>query len=126
VGLDEEMQKKIGAYSRGMRQRLGLAELLIKDSKVAFLDEPTLGLDPDATNRMIELIQNLCRDKNMTILLSSHMLHQVQKICHRIGIMIKGRMVAQGDMNHLAQEKFGVGKEKYTLEEIYMKYFQEA
>ena len=126
VGLEEEVQKKIGAYSRGMRQRLGIAELLIKDSKVAFLDEPTLGLDPDATNRMIELIQDLCRDKKMTILLSSHMLHQVQKICHRIGIMIKGRMVAQGDMNHLAQEKFGVGKEEYTLEEIYMKYFQEA
>ena len=126
VGLGEEMQKKIGAYSRGMRQRLGIAELLIKDSKVAFLDEPTLGLDPDATNRMIELIQSLCQDKKMTILLSSHMLHQVQKICHRIGIMIKGRMVAQGDMDHLAKEKFGVGKEQYTLEEIYMKYFQEA
>jgi ABC-2 type transport system ATP-binding protein len=126
VGLAEEQDKKIGAYSRGMRQRLGIAELLIKDSKVAFLDEPTLGLDPDGTNRMIELIESLSRDKKMTILLSSHMLHQVQKICYRIGIMIKGRMVAQGDMDHLAKEKFGVGKEKYTLEEIYMKYFQEA
>jgi ABC-2 type transport system ATP-binding protein len=126
VGLDEEMDKKIGAYSRGMRQRLGIAELLIKDSKVAFLDEPTLGLDPDATNRMIELIQSLCKEKKMTILLSSHMLHQVQKICHRIGIMIKGRMVAQGTMEQLAQEKLGVGTEKFSLEEIYMKYFQEA
>ncbi len=126
VGLAEEQDKKIAAYSRGMRQRLGIAELLIKDSKVAFLDEPTLGLDPDGTNRMIELIQSLCQDKKMTILLSSHMLHQVQKICHRIGIMIKGRMVAQGAMEHLAREKFGVGKEQYTLEEIYMKYFQEA
>lgn len=126
VGLVEEQDKKIAAYSRGMRQRLGIAELLIKDSKVAFLDEPTLGLDPDGTNRMIELIESLCREKKMTILLSSHMLHQVQKICHRIGIMIKGRMVAQGDMDHLAKEKFGVGKEQYTLEELYMKYFQEA
>ena len=126
VGLFDEAKKKIGAYSRGMRQRLGIAELLIKDSKVAFLDEPTLGLDPDATNRMIELIQSLSRDKQMTILLSSHMLHQVQKICHRIGIMIKGRMVAQGSIEVLAQEKFGVGSEKFSLEEIYMKYFQEA
>jgi ABC-2 type transport system ATP-binding protein len=126
VGLAEEQNKKIGVYSRGMRQRLGLAELLIKDSQVAFLDEPTLGLDPDATHRMVELIQSLSRDKKMTILLSSHMLHQVQKICHRIGIMIKGRMVAQGTIDQLAQEKFGVGKEQYTLEEIYMKYFQEA
>ncbi len=126
VGLHDEAEKKIGAYSRGMRQRLGIAELLIKDSKVAFLDEPTLGLDPDATNRMIDLIQRLCQDKQMTILLSSHMLHQVQKICHRIGIMIKGKMVALGPMEQLAKEKFGVGKETYTLEEIYMKYFQEA
>jgi ABC-2 type transport system ATP-binding protein len=126
VGLVDEAAKKIAAYSRGMRQRLGIAELLIKDSKIAFLDEPTLGLDPDATNRMIELIQSLCRDKKMTVLLSSHLLHQVQKICHRIGIMIKGRMVAQGPMDQLAQEKFGIGKEAFSLEEIYMKYFQEA
>jgi ABC-2 type transport system ATP-binding protein len=126
VGLAEEQNKKIGVYSRGMRQRLGLAELLIKDSRVAFLDEPTLGLDPDATHRMVELIQSLSRDKKMTILLSSHMLQQVQKICHRIGIMIKGRMVAQGTIDQLAQEKFGVGQEQYTLEQIYMKYFQEA
>ena len=126
VGLANESKKKIGAYSRGMRQRLGIAELLIKDSKVAFLDEPTLGLDPDATNRIMELIESLCRDKKMTILLSSHLLHQVQKICHRIGIMIKGCMVAQGPMDRLAEEKLGIGQETYTLEEIYMKYFQEA
>jgi ABC-2 type transport system ATP-binding protein len=126
VGLADASQKKIAAYSRGMRQRLGIAELLIKDSKIAFLDEPTLGLDPDATNRIMILIERLCRDKKMTILLSSHFLHQVQKICHQVGIMIKGRMVAQGAMERLAIEKFGIGQEKYTLEEIYMKYFQEA
>ena len=126
VGLAEESGKKIGAYSRGMRQRLGLAELLIKDSKIAFLDEPTLGLDPDATNRIMDMIQGLCNEKQMTVLLSSHMLHQVQKICHRIGIMIKGRMIAQGTMEQLASEKLGLGQESYTLEEIYMKYFQEA
>ena len=126
VGLAEEAGKKIGAYSRGMRQRLGLSELLIKDSKIAFLDEPTLGLDPDATNRIMDMIQGLCIEKKMTILLSSHMLHQVQKICHRIGIMIKGRMIAQGTMKELASEKLGLGQESYTLEEIYMKYFQEA
>jgi ABC-2 type transport system ATP-binding protein len=126
VGLADEATKKIGAYSRGMRQRLGIAELLIKDSKVAFLDEPTLGLDPDATNRMINLIKNLSENRNMTILLSSHQLHQIQKICHRVGIMIKGKMVAQGSMDFLAKEKFGIGKEIFSLEEIYMKYFQEA
>jgi len=126
VGLVDESKKKISAYSRGMRQRLGIAELLIKDPKVVFLDEPTLGLDPDATNRMIELIEALCREKKMTVLLSSHMLHLVQKICHRVGIMIKGRMVAQGPMEQLAKDKFGIGSERYSLEEIYMKYFQEV
>jgi ABC-2 type transport system ATP-binding protein len=126
VGLAAEAEKKVGAYSRGMRQRLGIAELLVKEPKVAFLDEPTLGLDPDATNRMMELIEQLCREKKMTVLLSSHMLHLVQRICHRVGIMIKGKMVAHGPMDRLAKEKLGVGPEKYTLEEIYMKYFQEA
>jgi ABC-2 type transport system ATP-binding protein len=126
VGLENETEKKLGVYSRGMRQRLGIAELLIKEPKVAFLDEPTLGLDPDATNRMIELIATLCKEKKMTVVLSSHLLHLVQRICHRVGIMIKGKMVAFGPMNQLAKDKLGIGKEKYTLEEIYMKYFQEA
>jgi ABC-2 type transport system ATP-binding protein len=126
VGLESEVKKKVAAYSRGMRQRLGIAELLVKEPKVAFLDEPTLGLDPDATNWMMELIGRLCREKKMTVLLSSHMLHLVQRICHRVGIMIKGKMVADGPMDRLAREKLGVGTEKYTLEEIYMKYFQEA
>lgn len=126
VGLFNEAEKKVSAYSRGMRQRLGIAEVLVKAPKVAFLDEPTLGLDPDTANRMIELIEGLCRVKGMTVLLSSHLLDQVQKVCHRVGIMISGRMVAQGAMDQLAEEKLGIGKEKYTLEEIYMKYFREA
>ena len=126
VGLVDEIQKKIGAFSRGMRQRLGIAELLIKDSRVAFLDEPTLGLDPDATQRIMALIEKLARDRRMTILLSSHQLQQVQKLCNRVGIMIKGRMVVNGPLDQLAREKFGVGREEYTLEEIYMKYFTEA
>lgn len=126
VGLASEAKKKVGAYSRGMRQRLGTAELLVKNPKVAFLDEPTLGLDPDGTNRMMELIERLSRERKMTVLLCSHMLHLVQRICHRVGIMIKGKMVADGPMDRLAKEKLGVGTETYTLEEIYMKYFQEG
>ncbi|MFH2045302.1 MAG: ABC transporter ATP-binding protein [Pseudomonadota bacterium] len=126
VGLGTEASKKISAYSRGMRQRLGIAELLLKDSRIVFLDEPTLGLDPDGANRLIELIQTLCSERNMTVLLSSHMLDQVQKICHRVGIMIKGKMVAQGPMAELAKEKLGVDNQTYSLEEIYMRYFKEA
>ena len=126
VGLSEDRHKKVGAYSRGMRQRLGIAEVLIKDPKVLFLDEPTLGLDPDGALRVIDLIQSLNCERKITVLLSSHNLHQVQKISHRVGIMIKGKMVAEGSVEALAEEKFGVGEETYTLEEIYMKYFQEV
>jgi ABC-2 type transport system ATP-binding protein len=126
VGLTENGGKKVSAFSRGMKQRLGIAEVLLKDPKVMFLDEPTLGLDPDGAVRLIELIRSLNRERNITVLLSSHHLQQVQKISHRVGIMIKGRMVAEGSIDALAREKFGLGEEKFTLEEIYMKYFQEV
>ena len=126
VGLLEEAGKKVGTYSKGMRQRLGIAEVLVKEPRIVFLDEPTIGLDPDGTNRMLELIHSLSREKNITVFLSSHMLEQVQKICDRVGIMIKGNLVAVGPIQELAKKKLGVEKEHYTLEELYMKYFKEA
>jgi ABC-2 type transport system ATP-binding protein len=126
VNLQGEMRKKVGNFSRGMRQRLGIVEVLIKAPRVVFLDEPTLGLDPDGANQMLELIQSLSRDKKITVFFSSHLLDQVQKISHRVGIMIKGHLVAAGRIQDLAKEKLGVGKEQYTLEEIYMKYFKEG
>jgi ABC-2 type transport system ATP-binding protein len=127
VGLFEEAkEKKVGTYSKGMRQRLGIAEVLIKEPKLIFLDEPTIGLDPDGTNRMLDLIHSLSRDRNITIFLSSHLLDQVQRICDRVGIMIKGNLVAMGPIQELAKKKMGVEKEHYTLEELYMKYFKEA
>jgi ABC-2 type transport system ATP-binding protein len=126
VGLFEEGKKKVGTYSKGMRQRLGIAEVLIKEPKLIFLDEPTIGLDPDGTNRMLDLIHSLSRERNITIFLSSHLLDQVQRICDRVGIMIKGNLVAMGPIQELAKKKLGVEKEHYTLEELYMKYFKEA
>jgi len=126
VGLSDDRHKKVGAYSRGMKQRLGIAEVLLKDPMVMFLDEPTLGLDPDGAFKIIDLIQSLNRERKITVLLSSHHLHQVQKISHRVGIMIKGKMVAEGSIDALAKEKFGVDGKQYSLEETYMKYFQEV
>ncbi len=126
VGLKQDARKKVGAFSRGMKQRLGFAEVLIKDPKLIFLDEPTIGLDPDGALRLMEFIKSLNRDRQITVLLSSHNLHQVQKISHRVGIMIHGEMVAEGTIESLAKEKFGVGEKEYSLEEIYMKYFQEV
>lgn len=125
VGLNGEGDKLVGAYSRGMRQRLGIAELLIKDPKLLILDEPTLGLDPDGTNKMLDLIQSLCRDRGITVMLSSHQLEQVQRICTRVGIMIKGKLVATGTIEELAKRKLG-NAGGMSLEEIYMRYFKEA
>jgi ABC-2 type transport system ATP-binding protein len=126
VDLEVDPKKKVGEYSRGMRQRLGIAEVLLKDPQVIFLDEPTLGLDPDGSLQMLELIRSLSQDKKITVFFSSHLLDQVQKISHRVGIMIKGHLVAVGRIEDLAKEKFGVGPESYTLEEVYMKYFKEG
>lgn len=126
VGLFEDRKKKVGIYSKGMRQRLGIAEALIKEPKVVFLDEPTIGLDPEGTNHMLDFIQALSRDKGITIFLSSHLLDQVQRICDRVGIMFHGKLLAVGTIDELSRQQFGVGGGQYTLEEIYMKYFKEG
>lgn len=126
VGLKETARKKTAAFSRGMKQRLGIAEVLIKNPEVLFLDEPTLGLDPEGAIQVIGLIESLNQDKGITVLLSSHNLSQVQKISDRVGIMIGGNLIAEGSIDALAEEKFGMGEKEYSLEEIYMKYFQEV
>ncbi len=126
VGLLGEASKKVGAYSKGMRQRLGIAEVLVKEPRVVFLDEPTVGLDPDGTIRMLDTICSLSREKGITVFFSSHLLDQVQRISDRVGIMIKGSLVAAGRISDLAREKLGIGPREFTLEEIYMEYFKEA
>jgi ABC-2 type transport system ATP-binding protein len=125
VGLLGERNKRVGAYSRGMRQRLGIAEVLLKNPQVVFLDEPTLGLDPDGSQRMLSLIQSLGRERGITVFFSSHLLDQVQRVSDRVGIMLKGRLVAAGPIEELARQSLGVGEEQCTLEEIYMRYFRE-
>ncbi len=127
VDLAKESDKRVGTYSKGMRQRLGIAEVLVKEPKVLFLDEPTVGLDPDGTNRMLDLIQGLSRERRMTIFFSSHLLEQVQRISDRIGIMIQGKLVAAGPLAELAHQSLGLeAGDTYNLEEIYMRYFKEA
>ncbi|MGH7771645.1 MAG: ABC transporter ATP-binding protein [Candidatus Binatia bacterium] len=101
VGLADDGDRPVSEFSRGMKQRLGIAEVLVKDPKVVIMDEPTLGIDPDGVTRILELITGLNREHGITIMLSSHLLHQVQQICHRIGIIVKGRMIVQGDLDKL-------------------------
>ncbi|WP_229106598.1 ABC transporter ATP-binding protein [Paenibacillus sp. 1001270B_150601_E10] len=104
TGLIEHAEKKAGAFSRGMRQRLGLADVLIKNPEVIILDEPTLGIDPEGVKELLELISSLSRDEGLTVLLSSHHLHQVQQICDRVGLFVKGQLIASGDIQTLAKE----------------------
>lgn len=101
VGLAEDGDRPIREFSRGMKQRLGIAEVLVKEPQVVILDEPTLGIDPDGATRILDLITGLSREQGLTVLLSSHMLHQVQQTCHRIGIIVKGRMIVQGELDQL-------------------------
>jgi ABC-2 type transport system ATP-binding protein len=109
IGIGDEKNKKTGKYSRGMRQRLGLADVLIKDPEVIILDEPTLGIDPAGVREFLDLIIELSRENKITVLLSSHLLHQVQQICDRVGIFVKGRLLATGDIKTLASELFSHG-----------------
>src|SRR5690606_8954869 len=98
--------KKVGTYSRGMRQRLGLADVLIKRPEVIILDEPTLGLDPEGIKELMQLIRRLSRQEKITVLLSSHQLHQVQEVCDRVGLFVRGKLLAQGDVESLANQLF--------------------
>ena len=113
VGLEDVKDSKVASYSRGMRQRLGLADVLIKNPEVIILDEPTLGLDPEGVKKFLQLIVRLSRKKGITVLFSSHHLHQIQQVCDRVGIFVKGKMLAEGKISSLAQQLFS--KNAFTL-----------
>jgi ABC-2 type transport system ATP-binding protein len=103
VGLSDDADKKAGKYSRGMRQRLGLADVLIKNPEVIILDEPTLGIDPTGVKDFLNLIVELSREHGITVLFSSHDLHQVQKVCDRVGLFVGGKLLAEGDIQTLSR-----------------------
>ena len=114
VRLTEAAGKPVKAFSRGMRQRLGLAEVLLKEPRLAILDEPTSGLDPQSTVEFLEMIRALKAD-GITVLLSSHLLDQVQAVCDRVGLFHRGRMVLEGGVDDLARRVLGGGY-RITLE----------
>jgi ABC-2 type transport system ATP-binding protein len=104
VGLEADADRKVGAFSRGMRQRLGLADALVKDPSILILDEPTVNIDPEGVRELLLLVERLRSDQGVTILLSSHLLHQVEQVCDRIGVFVAGRLVASGTIDELAGE----------------------
>ena len=111
VGMTQAADKKTSTYSRGMRQRLGIADVLMKDPDIIIMDEPTLGIDPEGIRELMWLIRDLAERDGRTILLSSHQLYQVQRVCDRMGIFVKGKMVACGTLEELGQQisRDGVG-----------------
>src|SRR5690606_7082760 len=94
-------------YSRGMKQRLGLADALVKDPGVLILDEPTTAIDPEGVAEILGMIRRLATESGVTILLSSHLLHQVQAVCDRVAIFVQGKVVAQGHPHELAAQQMG-------------------
>ncbi len=108
VGLKDVADKKVGAFSRGMRQRLGLAEIVMKEARIAILDEPTNGLDPQASLELLDLIRSF-KAHGMTVLLSSHLLDRVQSICDRVALFNKGRIALMGTVGELGSQVLGGG-----------------
>jgi ABC-2 type transport system ATP-binding protein len=108
VGLLEFADRRVTTFSRGMRQRLGLAEILMKNAEIAILDEPTSGLDPQATLELLEIIRNLKRH-NVTVLLSSHLLDRVQSVCDRVALFNRGNIALIGTVPELRRQVIGGG-----------------
>jgi ABC-2 type transport system ATP-binding protein len=108
VGLAEVADRRVGTFSRGMRQRLGLAEILMKGAQIAILDEPTSGLDPHATSELLGIIRRF-KAEGVSVLLSSHLLERVQSVCDRVALFNAGRIALMGTVPELGREVLGAG-----------------
>jgi ABC-2 type transport system ATP-binding protein len=103
VRLSDAADRKAETYSRGMRQRLGIADALVKTPSVLVLDEPTIAIDPSGVEELLGLLRRLVTERKLTVLLSSHILGQVQSLCDRVGFFSEGRLVAAGPLAELAK-----------------------
>jgi len=115
VGMAEMADVTVGKFSRGMKQRLGIADVLVKKPKIAVLDEPTAGLDPEGINQTLDLIASLPQT-GATVVLSSHRLYEVQRVCHSIGILSKGKMVIEGSLDELGRKALAEGRYRIEVE----------
>jgi ABC-2 type transport system ATP-binding protein len=108
VGLADVAEKRVSTFSRGMRQRLGLAEILMKGAQVAILDEPTTGLDPHATSELLAIIRAF-KGEGVSVLLSSHLLERVQSVCDRVALFHDGHIALMGTVAELGRQILGGG-----------------
>ena len=103
VGLTEAAHRRVGGYSKGMLQRIGLAQALVQQPRLLVLDEPTAGVDPIGSRTIRDIILEL-KNRGMTVFLCSHLLEQVQEICDRVGILYQGCLIAEGSMDELTRD----------------------
>jgi len=108
VGLAEHAEQRVATFSRGMRQRLGLAEILMKGAQIAILDEPTSGLDPHATAELLGIIRGF-KAEGVSVLLSSHLLERVQSVCDRVALFNAGKIALMGSVPDLGRQVLGGG-----------------
>ncbi len=116
VALSQNKKKFVKTFSKGMKQRLGIADVLIKNPELVIFDEPTEGLDPKVANQVLNTIQDLNRNRNITFVLSSHQLNLMQKVCPRVGILSNGKLIGEGSVEKLGRKLFGGGKYRIEIE----------
>src|SRR5215510_3951266 len=105
VGLGEARYRNVETYSTGMKQRIKLAQALVHDPDLLFLDEPTNGMDPKGRDEMLELVRDLAHNKNVNLILSSHVLPDVEHVCDHVVVMDKGRIAASGPIDAMKQPR---------------------
>src|SRR6476661_6759694 len=113
VGMTGRADTKVDTYSRGMLQRLGIADALVKDPAVLILDEPTTSIDPIGVVEILVMLRGLVRERGLAVLLSSHLLAQVQSVCDRVGIFAAGKLIGVGTVPELAAQ---FGEESARIE----------
>jgi ABC-2 type transport system ATP-binding protein len=116
LGMGEWEDEKVGRFSKGMRQRLGIAVSVVNDPAVAFLDEPTHGLDPYGMAQIRQLIGRMNREMGVTIILSTHLLFEVAEVCKTVGILASGKMIAMGETDVLSMQLRDMRNVTYRIE----------
>jgi ABC-2 type transport system ATP-binding protein len=127
VGLGEARYRLLETYSAGMKQRLKLAQALVHDPKILFLDEPTSNLDPQGRSEILDLIKDISSRKDIQVLISSHILSDIEYTCSNVVILNKGRIAAQGEIQSLKQVDYSLYEMKIKGEaEAFVKALREA
>ncbi len=120
VGMTEKANVRIGQYSRGMRQRIGLAKTIVHEPLLIFLDEPTLGLDPQGQKDIQTIIQKLNKENGVTVFITSHLLKEISEICNRVAIVSRGNLIEENSIESLLDKYKGLSEtSEVTLEDIF-------